>query len=101
MAGIPSNNYTLIATSYITGLQVATGPTTLERVVVNTTSAWTVGFIDGTSGTTVNVGQLKSSIAEGTYFYNLRLASGLRVVTSATGMVDSTSAGNITIAWRQ
>jgi hypothetical protein len=94
MAGIPSNNYTYLTTSYQSGLQIASGPTTLERITVNTTTATTIGVIDGTSGTTANVATIKSSVAEGTFYYNVRLASGLRIYAPQ-------HLADVTVVWRQ
>lgn len=76
------NSYSYITTATTT--QVYTGPCVLERIIVNATAAGTIGIVDGTSGTTVNVGQLKSSIAEGSYTFDLFMKSGIRIVTGST-----------------
>lgn len=75
------NQYEYISTATTT--QVATGPVILKKIVVNTTAAGAIGIIDGTTGTTVNVGELKSSVVEGEYEYNIQLSEGLRIVTAA------------------
>lgn len=87
---MPRNNYGYIASATTT--QVYTGGCILESITVNTTAAGTIGIIDGTSGTTVNVGQLKASVAEGTYYFNVQMKSGIRIVTGA--------ASDITVAYR-
>lgn len=85
------NEKTYISTATTT--QVATGPCILIGITVNTTAAGTIGIIDDITGTTVNVGQLKSSIAEGTYAYNCIMKKGIRIVTGA--------ASDITVLWKQ
>lgn len=81
--------YTYITTQTTT--QVLAGPGRLVAIVVNTTSAGTIGIIDGTAGTTVNVGQLKASVAEGRYKYGIAVAQGIRIVTGSTS--------DITVVW--
>ena len=81
--------YTYINSATTT--QVFTGTGRLHYITVNTTAAGTIGIIDGTSGTTVNVGQLKASVAEGTYRYDVAVGAGLRIVTGA--------ASDITVCW--
>lgn len=73
--------------------QIATGRGTLQSIVVNTTAAGSVKIIDDITGTTANIGTLKSSIVEGTYTYNIVFSKGLRIVTAA--------ASDITICWAQ
>lgn len=95
MSGLPANSNTnIVAASGANQTQVATGPCTLESITVNLTSAWTIGIIDGVAGSTPNVGLLKASVAEKTYYYNTRLANGLRIAYSGHG-------GDITVTWRQ
>ena len=84
------NNYNYITTGATT--QVYTGPCVLERIVINTTAAGTIGIIDGTSGSTVNVGQIVASAAVGDYEYNLAFKLGIRIVTGA--------ASDITVVYR-
>lgn len=81
--------YTYISSATTT--QVATGLVKLHYIVVNETAAGTIGIIDNITGTTVNVGQLKASVAEGTYRYDITCGVGLRIVTGA--------ASNITVCW--
>ena len=88
------NSYTnIVAAGGVGQTQVVTGPAVLESITVNLTSAWTIGIIDGTSGSTPNVGLLKASVAEKTYLYNLRVANGIRIAYSGHG-------GDITVTWR-
>jgi hypothetical protein len=77
------DNYLYTRISSATTTQVEPGPAVLVRIIVNTTAAGTIGIIDNTSGTTVNVGQLKASVAEGTYEYGVFCATGIRIVTGA------------------
>jgi hypothetical protein len=81
--------YTYITTNTTT--QVATDPCILEAIVVNTTAAGTIGIIDGTTGTTVNVGSIVASITPGRYEYGIAMGAGIRIVTAA--------ASDITIIW--
>lgn len=74
--------YTYISTATTTQVEPAQGKT-LVAIVVNTTANGAIGIIDGASGTTVNVGQLKASVAEGTYWYNIAMPKGIRIVTAA------------------
>ncbi len=83
--------YTYITTATTT--QVLTGQGSLVRIIVNTTAAGTIGLIDGTSGTTVNIGQLKASIPEGTYEFGIQLTSGLRIVTGGASDITVVTSG--------
>ena len=82
---------TYIATATTT--QVATGRGVLQAITVNTTSNGAISIIDDTSGSTVNIGSLKASVAEGTYWYNCSFAKGLRIITAG--------ASDITVTWAQ
>lgn len=82
--------------SNITGAattQVATGRGVLHSIVVNTTAAGSIKLIDGTSGTTANIGTMKISIGEGTYLFDCVFSAGLRIVTAA--------ASDITVCYSQ
>lgn len=74
-------NYTNITGTTTT--QVATGRGVLHNITVNTAAAGSIKLIDGTSGTTANIGILKSAVAEGTYSYDVVFSAGLRIVTAA------------------
>lgn len=91
----PEYNYTRVSNS--TGAQIATGRVVLHYITVNATSAAAVAIIDGTSGNTANVGQLKASVVEGTYRYDATLGSGLRI-TSSNG---TSHTGDLTVVWSQ
>lgn len=72
--------------SYIdsaTTTQVKTGRGALHAIIVGEAAAGAISIIDGTSGSTANVGTLKASIGEGTYKFDCVFASGLRIVTAA------------------
>lgn len=71
--------------------QVATGKCVLEAIVIGETAAGAISIIDGTSGTTANVGTLKASIAEGTYTFHATMSAGIRIVTAG--------ASKITVLW--
>lgn len=69
--------------STATTTQVATGTSRLIAIVVNTTAADTIGILDNTTGSTVNVGELQASVLPGTYTYNIIMAKGIRIITAA------------------
>lgn len=73
--------------------QVFTGPGVFGGIIINTTAAGAISLIDNTGGSTVNIGSLKASVAEGTYMYNCQIAAGLRVILA--GATDAT------ILWKQ
>lgn len=80
--------------SNVTGAQkIFDGNGTLHYITVNQTTATTVGIIDG-AGATANVGQLKTSIAEGTYRYDVTIANGLTIKPAA-------HCGDMTICFTQ
>jgi hypothetical protein len=85
------NKYTYIADAATT--QVATGPAVLRKIIVGETAAGAISIIDNTTGSDVNVGVLKASIAEDSYEYNLACAKGIRIITAA--------ASKITVVWSQ
>lgn len=91
MADLPQNSYSYISTGTTT--QVISGAGTLVAIIVNTTAAGTIIVADSTTTTTPAIATLKSSVAEGTYFYNCTFATGLRVITAA--------ASDITVVYRQ
>lgn len=80
--------YTYITTATTT--QVFTGRGKLQAITINTPAAGTIGIIDGTTGTTVNVGLIAAS-STGTFAYNNVISQGLRIVTGA--------ATDITVTW--
>lgn len=82
-----NDNYKYAHLSGAATTQVFTGPGRLIRIVVNTTAAATIGIIDNTSGTTVNVGSLAASVAAGSYDYFIQLATGLRIIVAGASDV--------------
>lgn len=62
--------------------QVVTGQGTLHAIVVGETAASAIQIIDNTTGTTTNLGELKASIAEGTYRFDVRFHTGLRIYSA-------------------
>lgn len=82
-------NYTYISTATTT--QVATGAGVLKSIIVGTTAAGAIQIIDNTSGSTVNLGELKASIVEGNYEFNVAFTTGLRIITAG--------ASKITVVW--
>jgi len=69
-----------------TTTQVKSGPGVLKRIIVTTpVTAETIGLIDNTSGTTVNIGTITNSGGI-PYFldFDLNFTAGLRIVTSGT-----------------
>lgn len=91
MSSNQENQYTYISSATTT--QCATGRGVLRAIVVGETSAGAISIIDGTSGTTANIGTLKASIVEGTYIFDTTFSAGLRIVTAG--------ASKITVSWRQ
>lgn len=91
MSHLPLSDYRKTYINTATTTQVATGKCRLIAIVVNATAAGTIGIIDNTSGSTVNVGQLKASVVEGTYLFNCAMDAGIRIVTAA--------ASDITVIW--
>ncbi len=68
---------------------IFTGKGTLQAVTVNATAAGSVVIIDGSQIRA----SLKPSIVEGTYWYNMCMATGLIITTVA--------ASDITVTWTQ
>lgn len=93
-----SNEYvfTNLTSATNTAVQIATGRVILHFITVNSTSALTIGVINGTSGnvTSSNVARLKASVAEGTYRYDVTLGTGLRIAPSG-------HFGDVTVVWSQ
>lgn len=85
------NNREYRPTNITTGTttSVFSGKGVLQAVTVNTTAAGTIIIKDGTTV----VATLKSSIAEGTYWFNTTIAGGLNIVTGSTS--------DITVTWVQ
>lgn len=80
------NNYAYISTNTTT--EVCPKPCVLEQIVIGETAAGAITIQDG--GSTVAV--LKSSIAEGTYRFQISIKKSLTIVTAA--------ASKLTVAYR-
>lgn len=74
-------DYKYLATAATT--QLVTGSGFLHSVTVTETAAGSIKFIDGTSGSTTNLAELKSSISEGTYTFDVEFSTGLRIIAAA------------------
>jgi len=70
-----------------TTTQVKTGAGVLHSIVVGETTAGAISIIDNTSGSTVNIGQLKASIVEGTYEFDVAFSAGLRIITAGASKI--------------
>lgn len=84
--------YTYIGAAATT--QVKNGGCRLIRIVVNTPLDGSINVIDGTAGSTTNVALIKTVTADTnvpTYYYGIKLTTGLRVIT--TGNSD------VTVVW--
>lgn len=76
------DNYKYAYIDSATTTQVDTGQGQLIRIVLGETAAGAISIIDNTSGSTVNIGTLKASIAEGVYEFNVQYSAGLRIITA-------------------
>lgn len=73
--------------SSATTTQVVTGQGTLHYITIGETAAGSIKIIDNTEGSTTNLAELKSNIAEGTYEFNARFHTGLRIITAAASKI--------------
>jgi hypothetical protein len=62
---------------------VKSAPGILHAIVVGETTSTALQIIDNTEGNTSNLGILKASIVEGTYIFNCKFSSGLRIKCGA------------------
>lgn len=62
---------------------VKTGPGTLRSITVNTTAAGAITVYDAVTAVAPVIAILKSSIAEGTYTFDVNFTTGLTIVTAA------------------
>lgn len=85
-----NGTYANIATNTTTTVKGGAG--FLHRIIVNTTAAGAVTIYDNTAGSGTKIATLKSSIAEGSYEYNVAFSTGLTIVTAA--------ASDLTIVYR-
>jgi len=75
-----------IATATTT--QVKTGSGRLKQITVGETAAGAISIIDNTTGSTVNMGALKASVAEGTYDFDCHFQTGLRIITAGASKIS-------------
>lgn len=87
-------SYTRLTSANAAAVQIFTGRGVLHFITVNTTTAASVGIIDGISGGIPNIGKLKISVAEGTYRYDAVCGAGLRIAPSG-------HLGDLTVVWSQ
>ncbi len=83
--------YTYITTGAST--QILTGQGTLVRVVVNKATTGTIILIDGTSGSTPNIGTIAATTAAGTFEYGVQCVSGIRIVNGSTEDITVVTSG--------
>lgn len=76
------DNYQYAYISTATTTQVDTGQGQLVRIILGETAAGAISIIDGTSGSTVNLAELKASIPEGVYEFGIQYAAGIRIITA-------------------
>lgn len=76
------DNYQTAYISTATTTQVDTGQGQLICITLGETAAGAISIIDNTSGSTVNIGQLKASTVEGTYWFLAQYSAGLRIITA-------------------
>jgi hypothetical protein len=81
------DNYKVQYIDTATTTQVDTGQGQLIAIVVGETAAGAISIIDNTSGSTVNIGTLKASVVEGTYWFLAQYAVGLRIITAGASKI--------------
>lgn len=69
---------------------IFTGKGVLQAVTVNTTANGIITITDGSIGSVKGI--LKASVAEGTYWYNISMASGCSIVTAGASDLTVTYA---------
>ncbi len=79
------NQYAYIAGAATT--QVHTGSGKIIGILVGETTAGSIKVIDGVSGSTTNLAELKASIAEGFYPIRAAFGAGLRIVTGGASKI--------------
>mgnify|MGYP003402570825 CR=1 FL=1 len=82
------DNYKVEYIATATTTQVDTGMGQLIAIVVGETAAGAISIIDNTSGSTVNIGTLKASVVEGTYWFLTNYATGLRIITAGASKIS-------------
>ncbi len=82
------DNYKVEYISTATTTQIDTGQGQLIAITVGETSAGAISIIDNISGSTVNIGTLKASIVENTYWFLSTYAVGLRIITAGASKIS-------------
>lgn len=82
------DNYKVEYIATATTTQVDTGQGQLIAIVVGETAAGSISIIDNTTGSTVNIGTLKASVVEGTYWFLTNYAAGLRIITAGASKIS-------------
>jgi hypothetical protein len=81
-------SYAYISTATTTSVKVGSG--ILHKIVVGSpVASSTIGLVDNTSGTTVNLGLITNTTDVKPYVIelNARFSTGLRIVTSSTDKI--------------
>lgn len=82
------DNYKVSYIATATTTQVYSGQGQLIAIVVGETAAGAISVIDNTTGSTVNIGTLKASIVENTYWFLTNFSTGLRIITAAASKIS-------------
>lgn len=82
------DNYKIVYIDSAATTQVDTGNGSLICITVTETAAGAISVIDNTSGSTANIGTLKASIVENTYWFLAGYAAGLRIITAAASKIS-------------
>ena len=82
------DDYRVKYISTATTTQVKTGAGSLIAIVVGETAAGSIKVVDNISGSTVNLAELKASIAEGTYEFGCQFTTGLRIITASSSKIS-------------
>jgi len=88
MSGPLRDNYKVQYIDTATTTQVDTGQGQLVAITVGETAAGAISIIDNTSGSTVNMGTLKASITENTYWFLTNYSVGLRIITAGASKIS-------------
>lgn len=78
-------------TTAATTTQVNTGNGSLIAITVGQTAAGPIDITDGSPGaaTTANLGHLKNSVAEGTYWFLSAYAQGLKITCGSPSQITA------------
>jgi hypothetical protein len=90
-------NYTRLTTQSTGTIQIVTGYAVLHYITVNLTSAATIGIVNTNYknlSATSTVGRIKASPTEGSFFYDVGMSQGIRIVASG-------HLGDVTVVWSQ